>query len=1255
MKIFLREFIKVIGIFFALLYLGFLFILPHAVNLNSYKPEIQKLVTQYTGYSLNYGKLKIVTTPLLEVGIKADNVNISLPDNSELFTADIVKGKVFLPSILWLTVKVSGVDIVNPKLTAEILPDGEQFKAVRVYEDLVNAQRKDKLEHPEKYVSDYVSSEQPHIISKIRFNIQNINLKNYSVVVDDKSSGHKLSLSGKKLKAGCNNLKTAALKTFAKIYSDNDENILANIDINTFLPQFTPQEKEDDLEAVFAIPFVNPVTTYRNYNLKSNIDAKLKIRPNNHSGFVNLHGHLKVKDTQITVSGIELPKSNFLFKLKGDTVLFDTDLFVTQLDDIKAIGKIRHGKHPFLGFNVSSHRIYFDNLLNVLKAYLDAAQIKSGINDINASGFFILNAGLKTDFETLQSGGAFVVRDGNITDKNIGLIFNDIKASITLIDNAVRFKDTHLLVNGKSLDVSGKMNADSVTDLNIYADKLPLMGLYKAFAPKDIKTKYDLNSGYLSMDINATGKIRELFGIAKVDLDNFIVKDKTNLFTAINNNLRIGLVTGNGDFKGKIVNNGFNLNLPLIHSVIKNDNLTVSLNNEKITIPTSNIKFNNQSLIKFEGAAENWLKNPKIKLNTYGNIHTSDLGVLVGEIALPYFEKKGSIPIKAELNYNDKNLDVIAQAKADNMNYFTPVKMKDFENYQTLINVQIKQKGNTIKMEKSGLFVRPNNAKFTDNLAGNTLMSKNIVGVKSIISNINTQPFISLFKVDIPKPLTGSVAILPKSRFEVVADLNAHGKPQKPVLTGKVFAKNLIVPEISSKVDRLLLILGANDINVKVGNLDLGGTVFRLSAHTNWHDIMDRVFDQVRVSSNYIDVNKIIKFGDDVAAAFPNPKEIVENSSDSNLTLNIPLTVNSGNINFKKIKVDDKISLDNTLADIVLKDNVIYLNNLKTEPLGGFVSGKVSMNLVTSDLFAELAGKNFIVEKILLEVMDMKDMITGNMNFITGIHMSGTDIDTQMKTLQGYFDFNIKDGQLGPFGKIENMIMAENVRDNAFFSSAIGSIVTNLVTFDTSRYNELYGHLNFLGAGDVEISPIKSQGNVLSMYIAGKMNILDNSAEMKVRGKLASAFADKLGPLANINPINIVKNTPGLNIALVKAFALFCEEISEEEMKALPHLGEGKSDDNATKFQIRLKGNLNKPLAMIKSFKWLVLNSEMETAKNFVDTLPVPEPGEEGMSVEELIQLRKEQAEAKAAEEALKAKEEKKLINKIKRKFKIQK
>ena len=76
---------------------------------------------------------------------------------------------------------------------------------------------------------------------------------------------------------------------------------------------------------------------------------------------------------------------------------------------------------------------------------------------------------------------------------------------------------------------------------------------------------------------------------------------------------------------------------------------------------------------------------------------------------------------------------------------------------------------------------------------------------------------------------------------------------------------------------------------------------------------------------------------------------------------------------------------------------------------------------------------------------------------------------------------------------------------------------------------------------------------------------------------------------------------------------------------------------------------------MIKSFKWLALNSDIESAQNFVDTMPIPEAGEENLSVEELIQKRAEQAAAaeQAAEEAAKIEKEqsKTLGGKIKKLF----
>jgi hypothetical protein len=152
---------------------------------------------------------------------------------------------------------------------------------------------------------------------------------------------------------------------------------------------------------------------------------------------------------------------------------------------------------------------------------------------------------------------------------------------------------------------------------------------------------------------------------------------------------------------------------------------------------------------------------------------------------------------------------------------------------------------------------------------------------------------------------------------------------------------------------------------------------------------------------------------------------------------------------------------------------------------------------------------------------------------------------------------------------------------------------------------------------------------------------LKNEADMKVRGRLASMLSNMLGPIAALNPVNLLKATPGINVAMAKAFSIFTVSITPEEMKAIPDFSKSQDDLSSTKFQIVLQGDANKPLSMIKSFKWLAVQSDIESAQNFADNMP-----------EEYLLADPTTPEAQAAS-LEKAKEEAKPINKIKRKLNI--
>ena len=223
-----------------------------------------------------------------------------------------------------------------------------------------------------------------------------------------------------------------------------------------------------------------------------------------------------------------------------------------------------------------------------------------------------------------------------------------------------------------------------------------------------------------------------------------------------------------------------------------------------------------------------------------------------------------------------------------------------------------------------------------------------------------------------------------------------------------------------------------------------------------------------------------------------------------------------------------------------------------------------------------------------------------------------------MAGIKGDVDFNIKDGQFGPFGKIENLILAENIRESQFFQTALGGIINSLATIDTTHFSELKGKIK-LDKGICDIAHITSSGNVMNVHILGKFDLLKNYTDMKVRIKITSILSNLLGPINAINPVNLINSTASLNVVTAKAFSLFCETVSEEEMSVMPNFSNAYVDNSATKFQLGVRGDVAKPLTLIKSFKWLATQSQFNKAQEFASSLPDPVEGSQATNIEEAI------------------------------------
>ena len=1187
----MKKFLKIIGIIIAviilIIYLCFLFVLPNVIDLNQYKPMVQQIVKEQAHLDLDYGDLKIITTPLLGIGVKTDHLALKYEDGSDLITTDGIKARVALPSLLLMTVKVSCLDIENPKIDLAI-ENGENLKILQHVEKILLEQEKNigtKEETP--------TEPSKFDVSKIRIKVPAVKFKNYTVLARDIKSKHNLKLSGEELLLGYFNGKTAKVKTNAILTSDDETKITANVDINTFIPEPSKLDEEDDKMQRAELPYANIVEIYRIYDLKTDLNTKLKIRQKDDT--LKLWGYTNIDNFSMKFSNYTLPQSYLHTKFKGSKIFTDTNLSIAKDQNIKVLGEVKYDKKPKIDLNINTDKIYFKNVLEFTKAVMNTLHIKNDLASVSTDGFIEAQAYIKTNFKKLKSDGQIIIKNANFTNKNTGLNLKDGNAEFIFKDNTLDIKDTKILVDGVPFSAQGLINEKSVADIKIKTENMPLQGLFRTFAPQNLKNNYSLNSGTLSLDVNLAGELKKAVASLKASLNNFSFTDKAKSIIINNEKASADFKLAQEILEGSLLNKNLKITLSQTNSVIKNPDLKVKIDKQNIIVEPSKIFFNNKSEITCLALISDWQKSQKINSIIAGKLNSQDIKQLAGKEAAIFINAKGDLPLKLTYDGQGKRQNLFLQILADSNNYVTPINITSLSGKPSSLQAKIAFKGDRLKIKETGLFER--NA---DNL-------KEILGLEGTITHLNSSPFINLFTVRIPKDLDISINGFKNAKFTFGGKVYVYGHADAPRLRGGFFVKDLKIADLLMTLNKVDLKLEGRTLEIIADKLNLNGS--DIDIKTKMGLIQPAVFtiDELNIDSKNIDVDKAVKVAEAANKVIPS-----QPSNKASKPQEIPVKITNG-----KIKIDNlqtgNIKVKDILTDLSLIKSILYINNIKAKAFEGNLFGDVSMNLLSNLLHIEIKGSDINSEKALLDTANLKDTITGGLNFDTDLAMNAAapDFNSQMKSIDGIINFDLKNGQLGPFGKLENMILAENIRESAFFQTALGGIISNLTTIDTTHFDNMTGHIIMKDAV-VEIAPIYSNGSILNLYLIGDFDILKNTISMKVRAKLGSEISNMLGPIAAINPINLLKATPGMNIAMAKTFALFCEDLSAAEMAAIPAFPDKNAEAYATKFQIRLKGDVAKPLSLVKSFKWLVTTEQLKEAEEFVKSLPEPVVDEKG-------------------------------------------
>ena len=135
MQKFLKGMLIFIGGFILLAYLLFLVVPPVFINPAKYKADIQQVVAEACGLNLDFKKARIITTPLLGIGLKADGLLVAMLDKKEIFSSQKSVVRLSLPSLLFKTVKITCFEVKNPTVNFNINKSGTQYELIEYFNE----------------------------------------------------------------------------------------------------------------------------------------------------------------------------------------------------------------------------------------------------------------------------------------------------------------------------------------------------------------------------------------------------------------------------------------------------------------------------------------------------------------------------------------------------------------------------------------------------------------------------------------------------------------------------------------------------------------------------------------------------------------------------------------------------------------------------------------------------------------------------------------------------------------------------------------------------------------------------------------------------------------------------------------------------------------------------------------------------------------------------------------------------------------
>lgn len=1104
--------------FVFVLYLSVLLVFPKYFNSDYFTGQLSEEFRKNTGLVLNIEKLSV--KPEFSPFINLHAHHIIIKDRSDIIKIRDMDLKLKVLPLITKTVAIEKINADYPIIYVNMDKDGTA--------DI------------DKYLFKKYNPSKKAGIFKFSDTIPKTEIKNYKIKIFDKRYKYPFVFEGNKLitekTAFRSNLN---LLTDGSLTYNKEPLVKYNIDSEI------PLKINENRERLFN---TNPFEYLKKYNIRANLNSKLKISDN--GKIFKINGHTNIKNLKFVVDGKVMSDNYINLSFNEGKTGIEASINSNRQNLIRISGEVSDGRIKLF---VKSKESDIKTLKETAEAILNSFNIKNDLNLFNISGKTDLDFSVESNYKTLKSSGAAKIINASIKHKQFSYTITDINSVINFDQNQIKLEPSKIYINSTPVTVQGTVSNDTKLNIEAEGKNLDIEKLTKLFLPSDV-LKNGQYRGTADFKAQISGTLKKPNLHITSDLSNFVqIKDNKTVirfnkgkvtYKGTKENPDCGIDITNADILPDIFNSGLTA-----------EKIQLSTDLNSVTIPEIKLMDKEKPLI-ISGRIDELKKQPKYKFDINGKIKSESLYKILKEkniVKNLNAAAKGYLTVNGQVNGKNSEGTFKGNILADKDNYISFIVINELLNRPSVMNIDLSYNTNSIAINNISLQNKTN--------------SETVTEIKGRINDF-AKPKAEHLNVNIPKAMSVSLSQLKNSSVTLKSNIELNGDIEKPDIKGTLEIKDIYIPDykLSSSVNEITF---ADDlIKINIPKLIIGST--KLSAKAETASDFKNNLKYLEIDADYIDLDEL--------------NEIFEPLSNNSVYpgIALPFSTDKGTAKVRTFKTAG-LTAENINCDIKTENNIVKINNIKGTAYKGLLSGKAEYNTLMTKTYCDLTGQNADIAPLMTAITGVENFATGKINFRMKLNTIGIKLNQQQRTAKGYVQFTAQNGIMGPLCRFEHFLYAQNLISQSIMKTTVAAVSKVLKPQNTGIYTIANGILE-IESGTADFKDLSLEGPNMSLFIKGKMNIPNNRVDLEIYGRVSEEIEKFLGNLKNPMPRTILSTSSETSLGNI-FYDEYNTKVTRDIIGKIPPLNPD-TGLSARPFAVKIQGP-SESIKSVKSFKWI--------------------------------------------------------------------